>query len=130
MQRAALLRERTNQVLELAGSLDDGGRIGFEKVSASIVAARVMDCLQNFDPERLDKLLESKPEMFFRLAKTVSDQSLDLTRLRNVELDFKKYRDNVEEQKRRIEAASKPAKKAEGLTKEQIAEIQEAMRML
>lgn len=124
-----LLRERTNRVLEVAASLDDGGRIGFEKVSANLVAARVLDCLQNFDPEHLDNLLATKPQMFFRLAKTVNDQSLDLSRLRRVELDFEKYRDHVAEQKAKIEAAAKP-RNGKGLTKEQTAEIMEAMRML
>jgi hypothetical protein len=128
-QRNTLLREHTNKVLSVAASLDDKGRLGYEKVSANLIAARVLDTLQNFDPDRLDGLLGQKPEMFFRLARIANAQSLDLSRARRVELAFQKYRDNVEEQKRKMEAALKP-KTAEGLTKEQIAEIHEAMRLL
>lgn len=129
-QRNNILREQSNKVLTVAASLDDNARLGFEKVSANLVATRVLECLQNFDPQHLDNLLVTKPQMFFRLANTVNAQSLDLTRLRKVELDFQKYKDLVAEQKRKMEAAMKPAKKAEGLTKEQINEIAEAMRML
>jgi hypothetical protein len=128
-QRTLILREQTNKIVNVAASLDENGRSGFEKVSSSLIAARVLECLQNFDPQRLDTLLDSKPENFFRLAKTVNDQSLDLSRLRKVELDFQKYRDHVAEQKAKMEAALKP-QTAEGLTKEQIAEIHEAMRLL
>lgn len=128
-QRNTLLREHTNKVLSVAASLDDNGRLGYEKVSANLIAARILDTLQNFDPEELDRLLARQPEMFFRLARIANAQSLDLSRARRVELAFQKYRDHVAEQKAKMEAAMKP-QKAEGLTPEQIAEIQEAMRML
>jgi hypothetical protein len=128
-RRNTILREQTDKVLNLAASLDDEGRAGYEKVSASIVAAKIIDALQDFDSRRLLKKMNDDPALFFRAAGVVNAQSLDYSRLRKVELEFQKYRDHVAEQKARMEAAMKP-KRAEGLTKEQIAEIQEAMRML
>jgi len=127
--RNTILREHTDKVLALAASLDEQGRAGYEKVSASLVAAKIIDAIQDFDAKRLHGAIEKKPDLFFRAAKVVNAQSLDLSRQRKVELDFQKYRDHVTEQKRKMEAALKP-KTAQGLTKEQIAEIQEAMRML
>jgi hypothetical protein len=129
-RRNAILREQTDKVLNIAASLDDQGRAGYEKVSASLVSAKIIDALQDFDAGRLVKKMNEDPALFFRAAGVVNAQSLDFSRLRKVELDFQKYRDNVEEQKRKMEAALKPAPKAEGLTKEQIAEIHEAMRLL
>jgi hypothetical protein len=129
-RRNTILREHSDKVLTLAASLDEQGRAGYEKVSASLVAAKIIDAIQDFDAKRLHKKLAEKPDLFFRAAKVVNSQSMDYSRLRKVELEFQKYRDNVEEQKRKVEAALKPAKKAEGLTKEQIAEIAHAMRML
>jgi hypothetical protein len=128
-QRNTVLREHSDKVLALAASLDEQGRAGYEKVSASLVAAKIIDAIQDFDAKRLHGELAKKPDLFFRAARAVNAQSMDLSRLRKVELDFQKYRDHVAEQKQKLERLLKP-KKAEGLTKEQIAEIHEAMRLL
>jgi hypothetical protein len=127
--RNTILRERSDRVLNLATNLDERGRAGYEKVSASLLAAKVIDALQDFDSGRLLKKMNHDPALFFRLAGVVNAQSLDYSRLRKVELEFQKYKDNVDEQKRKMEEAIKP-KTAKGLTKEQLAEIHEAMRML
>jgi hypothetical protein len=128
-RRNTILRDHTDKILDLAASLDEQGRAGYEKVSASLVAAKVIDALQDFDSRRLQKKMNEDPALFFRAASVINAQSLDYSRLRKVELDFQKYRDNVEEQKRKMQEAIKP-KTAKGLTKEQTAEIIEAMRML
>jgi hypothetical protein len=128
-RRDNILCEQTDKILNLAGLLDEEGRVGFEKVSGSLVAAKIIDAIQDFDAKRLHKKMAEDPTLFFRAAKVVNDQSMDLSRLRKVELAFQKYKDHVAEQKAKMEAALKP-KTAEGLTKEQIAEIHEAMRLL
>jgi hypothetical protein len=128
-QRNTVLREHADKVLTLASSLNDDNRAGYEKVCTTLVAAKIVDAIQDFDAKRLQGVLAKKPDLFFRAAKAVNAQSQDLSRLRKVELDFQKYRDHVAEQKQKMEKALKP-RKAEGLTKEQIAEIHEAMRLL
>jgi hypothetical protein len=128
-RRNEILRERSDRVLNLATSLDEKGRAGYEKVSASLLAAKVIDALQDFDSGRLLEKMNADPALFFRVAGVVNAQSLDYSRLRKVELEFQKYKDNVDAQKRKMEEAIKP-KTAKGLTKEQLAEIHEAMRML
>jgi hypothetical protein len=128
-RRNSLLREQTDKMLMLAATLDENGRAGYEKISSTLVAGKIIDAIQDFDSRRLRNKMNQNPDLFFRAAKVVNAQSMDYSRLRKVELEFQKYRDHVAEQKAKMEAAAKP-RNNKGLTKEQTAEIIEAMRML
>ena len=74
------------------------------------------------NPGLLRQKLEERPELFFRAAKIVNLQSMDFSRLRRVELLYKKYDDDTAEQ-RRIEDAKKNPDQY-GLTREQLDEFE------
>jgi hypothetical protein len=91
-QQQAIMRERTDKITSLAFSVHDDSRAACEKVSSSLVAAKIIDAIQDFDSRRLREKLHEKPELFFRTARVVTAQSLDYSRLRKVELDCKNTR--------------------------------------
>ncbi|MGZ5567307.1 MAG: hypothetical protein ACXWKG_09860 [Limisphaerales bacterium] len=127
-QQQANLRANTDRVITLAFNVRDEGRAAFEKLSSAIVAAKMIDAIQDFDSRRLHEKLNEKPELFFRAARVVNAQSLDYSRLRKVELQCKKYDDQTAEQRRLADEKKNPPRK--GLTPETLREIERAMARL
>lgn len=125
-QQKEIMREETDKIIALALTLRDDSRAAFEKLSSSIVAAKIIHAIKDFDSRRLQEKLNEKPELFFRAARVVNAQSLDYSRLRKVDLEFKKHEAQTAEQRRLEEEA----KREPGLSPETIIELERAMAKL
>lgn len=122
---------RAKASVDLVRELKKDGDVHITEANELMLAAQVNDALRKFDGNGLTTLLSSDPKKFFDLAMTVTAQSSERTKREKLELDFKKYRDKVEEQKRKIEDALAAGKKEKGgLTKEALAQIEQAAAML
>lgn len=87
-----------------------------------LAASQLYEVLSDFDIGNLKTLLVDEPENYAAIVNS-------LAKLSKGALDQQKYRDLVAEQKRKIEAALSTAKKG-GITKETLAEIEQAAAML
>ena len=89
-----------------------------------LAASQLYETLVDFDLHNLKELLADKPENYAAIVNS-------LAKLSKGALDQQKYRDLVQEQKRKIEATITQAKNSKGgLTKEGLAEIERAAAML
>jgi hypothetical protein len=127
-ERNTLIREQSDKIINTAVNVSDASRAAFEKISANIVASKILDTIHDFNTGLLRETLEKRPELFFRAAKIVNLQSMDFSRLRRVELLYKKYDDDTAEQRRIEEAKNNPDQ--HGLTPEQLKEIEAVMATL
>jgi hypothetical protein len=87
-----------------------------------LAASQLYDLVAEFDLDSLKELLKTNPENYTKVVDT-------LTKLSKGALDLEKFKANVAEQKRKIEAEL-GASKAEGLTPEAITKIEEALNLL
>lgn len=93
------------------------------EASLRLAASQLYDVFSDFDIKALNQMLKEKPENYASLLAV-------LTRLSKGCLDIEKFKANVAEQKRKIEAQLGAAKKGGGLTEEGIGAIREALNLL
>ena len=129
-ERIEQLTARRDAALELVRDLKQGGEVHITEANELILASQINEALSDFDPAIIRELLAEKPEKFFQLAQAVTSQTNERTKREKLELDYKKYRDTVEEQKRKIQESLNVAKSKGGLTKETLKQIEEAAALL
>ncbi|MBC8095738.1 MAG: DUF3486 family protein [Akkermansiaceae bacterium] len=88
-----------------------------------LAASQLYEALSDFDIENLKGLLKEKPENYAAIVNS-------LAKLSKGALDMQTYRDKVQEQKRKIEAALQTVTNKGGITKEALATIEQAAAML
>jgi hypothetical protein len=88
-----------------------------------LAASQLYETLTDFDLTSLKDLLKAKPENYAAIVNS-------LAKLSKGALDMQKYKDLVQEQKRRIEAALNEGKTKGGISKEALAQIEQAAAML
>lgn len=128
-ERKENLRIRTKAAFALVQDFKDKDKSAFSSCNELLLLSQINDVLQGFNPERLKELIEEKPEHFFRLASAINAQSSERIKREKLELEWKKYQDQVAEQKRKIDEALEGSQ-CQGLTPETLAKIEEAARLL
>jgi hypothetical protein len=88
-----------------------------------LAASQLYEALTDFDLGHLKDLLKEKPENYAAIVNS-------LAKLSKGALDQQKYRDLVADQKRKIESALETMKSKGGITKESLAQIEQAAAML
>ncbi len=126
-ERVAALQADLGRVFNALGEIDENQREGFERFNELLIATQILHALQDLQSGKLASLIQSKPEVFFRIARAASDQARDRGRRKRMELAFQRYRDHVAKQKKELVSA---VEKAEGISEEGLAEIHKAMRLL
>ena len=129
-ERAETIGIRKDAALQMVRTLKNGGEIHITEANELMLAAHINEVLEDFDPQVLKQMMDEKPEKFFQLAMSVNSQTSERTKREKLELEFSKYRDHVEEKKRKIEEALNVAKSKGGLTPETLKTIEEAAAML
>jgi hypothetical protein len=128
--RIAEIKARSEASLEMVRALKkDGNELHITEANELMLAAQVNEVLSDFKVDDLKALLELAPENFPKLAKIVTAQSSERTKRQKVELEYQRYRDKVEAQKRAIENEIAKAKEG-GLAPETITKIEEALNLL
>ena len=102
---------------------NDNSEDSIHEASMRVAAAQLYDVFSHFKIDTLKEMLKEKPEQYALLLGA-------LTRLSKGCLDIQKFKANVAEQKRRIEAELGAAKKGGGLTAEGIRAIREALNLM
>lgn len=88
-----------------------------------LAASQLYEVLSEFDVSALKALLRDNPENYAAVVNS-------LTKLSAGALDIEKFKENVAEQKRKIEAEIGKVKSDGGLTPETIGKIEEALKLL
>ena len=88
-----------------------------------LAVSQIYDVLSDFDIETLKQMLNEQPERYTALLSV-------LMRLSKGFLDIERFKANVAEQKRKIEAELGAAKSGGGLTAEGISAIREALNLM
>jgi hypothetical protein len=128
-ERLEALRIRAEVAIEMARHFHVDEKEAFSLSNQILLCSQINDVLQDYDPQALKELVVAKPEQFFRLAAAVNAQAAESHRYEKIQLELKKYRDQVAEQKRKIQVVL-GQNQAQGLTPEVLAQIEEAARLL
>ena len=128
-QRIERLRSRSQAARRMAREFKQRDKEAFANLNELLLASRLNDVLEDFDPGVLTRLIDDKPEHFFRLASAINAPAAERLRREKLEFEFDKYRDTVHEQKRQIEQATRKAETG-GLSPEILAQIEQAANLL
>ncbi len=88
-----------------------------------LAASQLYEALTDFDISRLKDLLDEEPENYAAIVNS-------LAKLSKGALDMQKYKDLVQEQKRKIEAALNEGKTKGGITPETLSKIEQELKLL
>lgn len=94
-RRIEEMQARADLAVDLARQLQDAN-LDFADANELLVASQINDVLSDFNPEHLKALLTESPKQFFNLVQSVTAQSNEKTKREKLELDFRKYKDQVE----------------------------------
>lgn len=127
-ERIEAIMKQSEIACQLAQGLKKGKR-NFVTASELLLASQIYELLRRFDPQVLMESLVDKPELYFRLASAVNDQASERTRQRKLRLELRKYKDQVQEQKQKIEDSARAAHSS-GLSPEILEQIEAAAKLL
>ncbi len=131
--RTEEIKARAEASLAMVQAMKDGdgeGTLHITEANELLLASQINEALSEFEPAALKQLLQENPAKFFDLSSAVAGQSNERTKRQKLELEFRKYRDQVEEAKAKLLAATSAAKIAGGLSAETLREIEEAAGLL
>lgn len=128
-QRIADIRARSQAALEMVRELKKDGDIHITEANELMLASQVNEVLQEINTEDIKALIQLEPKNYPKFAKIVTAQSNERTKRQKLELEYQRYRDRVEAQKRAIESELAKAKDG-GLAPETISKIEEALNLL
>jgi len=114
-ERLLTVKARAEATLNFVKNLTEEDRNHFCVSNETLLLSQLNDLLQDNDTCDLKEVLREKPELFFKLARTVTAQSEALTRRKKMEEGIKN---------------SKRTKKKEGVSAETLAKIEEGAKIL
>ena len=120
LKRLEEMDVRRECVLKIA---EDNSKESIHEASMRVAASQLYDVFSHFDIKSLKRMLKRKPEHYASLLAA-------LMRLSKGCLDIEKFKANVAEQKRKIEAQLGATKSGGGLTAEGIGAIREALNLM
>ena len=131
-RRTDEIKARSEASLAMVTALREqgDGTLHITEANELILASQINEALSEFEPDSLKQLLRDKPAKFFDLANSIASQSNERIKREKLELEFRKYRDLVEETKAKLLAATSAAKHEGGLSAETLREIEEAAALL
>jgi hypothetical protein len=130
LERMHQIRLRSEASLEMVKAVTQDGRMPISEANDLLLASLVAQTLESFDPDSLREALAEDPKKFFNLASTVIGQAAERAKREKLELQFAKFRDQVDERRRRLEASLQEASRTGGITAETLEKIQEQLKLL
>lgn len=128
--RGAQIRARSEMALEMVRELARDGTTTITEANQTLVAAAINEVLVDYDPADLKRLVAEDPAQFLALARTASTQASVAAKLRETELKFSRYQDEVTARKREMEASLRNASANGGITPETLEAIQRQLNLL
>ena len=119
-QRLDDMRSKREFALEIV-KLNEGGKI--HEAGLNLAASQIFELLQDFDVQTLKNQLADDPENYSKLVSA-------LARISKEALGFEKYREQVAEARRQIEAALDADKGKGGITPETLEKIRNELNLL
>ena len=126
-ERIDVFRAQADAALAMAREFKGKDAVAFTEFNDFLLASQINDVIKDFDPKALKRLVDEEPGQYFKLASTINAQASERTRREKAELDLKKYKDLIAEQKRKIQEITQTA---DGLSPEVLARIEEAAGLL
>jgi|GEM_PF-1340872 len=127
-ERIEVIMKQSEIACQLARRLKNE-KSSFITANELLLASQIHELLECFDPRVLMESLADKPELYFRLASAVNEQASERTRQKKLRLEFRKYKDQIQEQKQKIEDAVRVAHSS-GLSPEILGQIEAAAKLL
>lgn len=119
-QRLDDMRSKREFALEIVKQ-NEGGKI--HEAGLNLAASQIFELLQDFDVQTLKNQLADDPENYSKLVSA-------LARISKEALGFEKYREQVAEARRQIEAALDADKGKGGITPETLEKIRNELNLL
>jgi len=98
-------------------------------LNETVLAFQFNQMLEAIGFDAMKEKLGGQPKEFLEVARTMLEQSSERTKSMKVELELQLYRDQVADQKRKVEEALTPRTEG-GLSEEALQKIEEAMARL
>jgi hypothetical protein len=121
------LQNRTRAALEWARAHNE---TDVHAVNQTLLAFQFNQLLEAVCFDDIKDKLGQSPKEFLELARTLLEQNGERTKRMKVELELQTYRDQVAEQKRKMEEALQKPDTQKGLSPEVLQQIEEAMAQL
>jgi hypothetical protein len=129
-ERISELSARRDAAMEMVNALKRDGTMTLADANDAILAGMVNEALEKFDVASLVDLMHEEPKQFLQFANVINSQSNEQRKREKVELEYKKYRDQVEAAKEKILAVTTAAKSKGGITPETLRDIEEQANLL
>lgn len=94
-EAAEQLRHQANRLTDVLAEMEGDTADKATKLAEQIAAIQIAQMLQAVDPQSGQNLLEKNPDHFFRLVRTLTLQTHERTLNKKVELEQRKYHDQV-----------------------------------
>jgi aminopeptidase N len=99
-------------------------------LNETLLAFQFNQLLEAIGFDKIKTDVEKQPKEFLEVARTMLEQSSERTKRMKVELELQLYREQVTEQKRKMEDAVNTDRSELGLSPEALQKIEEAMARL
>jgi hypothetical protein len=125
------LQDRTRAAIEWARAHQQNNNpTDIHAVNQTLLAFQFNQLLEAIGFDKIKSEFEKSPKDYLDLTRTVLEQSSERTKRMKVELELETYRDQVAEQKRKVEDALNKPELQKGLSPEALQQIEEAMAHL
>ena len=99
--RISQLSARREAAMEMVKAVSRDGTVTLADANEMTLASMINETLADYDVANLKGLLGDDPKKFFDLAMTIARQSNEQRKREAVELDYKQYRDKMEEREKK-----------------------------
>jgi hypothetical protein len=124
------LTTRTRAAFDWARALKKNDKLDIHQANEILLAFQFNQLLEAIGFDTIKSETEAKPKDFLDVARTMIEQSGERTKREKLELESRIYRDQVAEQKRKLQETVAAGKTERGLSPEALREIEEAMANL
>lgn len=99
--RISELSARREAAMEMVKAINRDGTVTLADANEMTLASMINETLADYDVGNLKGMLSDDPKKFFDLAMTIARQSNEQRKREAVELDYKQYRDKMEEREKK-----------------------------
>jgi aminopeptidase N len=124
-----ILNTRSRAALDWARALQNENTDP-NALNETLLAFQFNQLLEAIGFDKIKTDVEKQPKEFLEVARTMLEQSSERTKRMKVELELQLYREQVTEQKRKMEDAVNTDRSELGLSPEALQKIEEAMARL
>ena len=125
-----ILNERTRAALAWSRDAQTKDNTDIHTLNETLLAYQFNQLLEAINFDHIKDKVEQSPKDFLDVARTMTEQGSERTKRMKVELELQLYRDQVAEQKRKLQDTIADGKTEHGLSPETLRQIEEVMAQL